>query len=178
MRSSTPLACACGQVRLEACGDPIIVAECHCSSCRTAGLRLQALPTAPMLLEENGGTSFVLYRKDRVRIDQGPERLKAFRLSPSSPTRRLVASCCGTTVCLDFERGHWLSLYARLWPDGDRPKPELRTMTSDLTEPTALPNDIPNSRTQSLSFFGKLLRAWAAMGFRSPKIAVARELHV
>ena len=51
-------------------------------------------------------------------------------------------------------------------------------MTSDLTEPTALPNDIPNSRTQSLSFFGKLLRAWAAMGFRSPKIAVAGELHV
>lgn len=42
----------------------------------------------------------------------------------------------------------------------------------------ALPDDVPNGRHQTLSFFAKLLGAWIAMGFRSPTMADNGELHV
>jgi hypothetical protein len=52
-------------------------------------------------------------------------------------------------------------------------------MTSDLPAGSALPADVPNGKRQSFSFFVKLLGAWIAMGFRSPKIAfVNGELQV
>ena len=68
--------------------------------------------------------------------------------------------------------GHWLSLYGSLWPEGTLPPLQMRTMTGDLPDPSVLPNDVPNARSQSLRFFAKLLGAWIAMGFRSPKVTV------
>ncbi len=51
-------------------------------------------------------------------------------------------------------------------------------MTADLEEPASLPNDVPNLKQQSLSFYGRLFAAWVKMGFRSPKIVVNGELKV
>jgi len=169
---STPLACRCGTVRLAMRGSPIIAAECHCTSCRAAVGRLAALPGAPDVRTATGGVPYVLWRKDRVRFLAGAERLQEFRLTPVSKTRRVVAGCCGTPLFTEFERGHWLSLFSSLWPPETRPTPELRTMTSDLPPGTALPDDVPNCRHQSVRFFAKLLAAWVAMGFRVPKITV------
>ncbi len=174
MTEHTRLACACGNVQIAADKSPIIAAECHCTSCRTAGRRLQSLPNAKPVLESNGGTRFVLYRKDRVRLLEGTERLAALRLTPESKTRRVVATCCDTPVFLEFESGHWLSLYAALWPERVRPSPDLRTMTEDVPDGVVLPDDVPNAKRQSLSFFVKLLGAWIAMGFKVPKITVAQ----
>ena len=157
-------------------GNPIVTVECCCNSCRAAGARFQALPSAPSILSPNGGTRFVLYRKDRIRFVQGSANLKEFRLKPESKTRRVVAICCNTPVFAEFQNGHWLSLYGCLWPAGTLPALEMRTMTMDLPAGTALPDDVPNARRQSVSFFVKLLSAWIAMGFRSPKIAVNGEL--
>jgi hypothetical protein len=86
-------------------------------------------------------------------------------------------TCCNTPIFLEFESGHWLSMYGHLWPKGTRPSLELRTMTSDLSDSSVLPDDVPNSKRQSFSFIAKLLGAWIAMGFRSPKMPVAKELH-
>jgi len=172
MTPITSLACACGQVRLETAGVPIISTECHCDSCRAAGARLEAAGAAPPVLEANGGTRFVLYRKDRVGFVQGAQLLREFRLTAQSPTRRVVASCCNTPVFLEFENGHWLSLYSGLWPQGSLPLPDLRTMTSDLPNRAALGSDIPSGKRETALFYVKLLRAWIAMGFKSPKIAV------
>ncbi|MBX3204740.1 MAG: hypothetical protein KF764_06710 [Labilithrix sp.] len=178
MTHTAQLACACGQVHLEAESAPIVRAECHCNSCRAAGARLQALPAAPPFLETNGGTRFVLHRKDRVRFLEGAERLKEFRLAPGAKTRRVVATCCNTPVFLELQNGHWLSLYGCLWPAGTLPPPDLRTMTSDLPDRSTLADDVPNGTWQTLSFFAKLLGAWIAMGFKSPKIAIVNgELH-
>lgn len=173
MKSTTPLACRCGTVRLAVDGPPIIAAECHCASCRAVAQRLATLPGAPEVRVENGGIPYVLYRKDRVRFLAGAERLQEFRLTPASKTRRVVAGCCNTPLFTEFENGHWLSLFSSLWPEGTRPSPELRTKTSDLPPGTVLPHDIPNHRHQSGRFFAKLLGAWIAMGFRVPKITVA-----
>lgn len=172
MTKAMRLACACGQVQLEVGGAPIVSAECHCNSCRAAASRLQTLPAVPPFQERNGGTRFVLHRKDRVRFLRGAERLKEFRLAPEAKTRRVVATCCNTPVFLEFQNGHWLSLYACLWPEGTLPPPDLRTMTSDLPDRSVLADDVPDGKLQSLSFFAKLLGAWVAMGFRSPKVTV------
>jgi hypothetical protein len=131
---------------------------------------LQALPAAVPVLEGSGATRFVLYRKDRVRFGAGTGHLKEFRLSPEAKTRRVVATCCNTPVFLEFHGGHWLSLYGRLWPTGTLPPLDLRTMVVDLPPGTTLPDDVPNNKRQSASFFARLLGAWIAMGFRSPKV--------
>ncbi len=172
MTQAHRLGCACGQVHLEVEGAPIVSVECYCNSCRAAGARMQALPAAPRILGTHGATRLVLYRKDRVRFLKGTDLLRQFRLTPESKTRRVVATCCNTPVFIEFQNGHWLSLYGCLWPAGTLPPLELRTMTSDLPAGTVLPEDVPDGKLQSVSFFVKLLGAWIAMGFRSPKIAI------
>jgi hypothetical protein len=47
-------------------------------------------------------------------------------------------------------------------------------MTGDLTDRSALPDDVPNPKGHTLSFMLKLMAAWIAMGFKSPKISVAK----
>lgn len=176
MSPTTCLACACGQFSLIVQGDPITSVECHCDSCRAAGARLQRLPCARPLLDPRGGTRFVLYRKDRIQFAAGADHLKEFRLSSGASTRRVLASCCNTPVFLEFKGGHWLSLYGGLWPDGALPPLEMRTMTGDLPDASVLPGDVPNLKRQSGVFFARLLKAWIAMGFRSPRIAVSGEV--
>jgi hypothetical protein len=124
-----------------------------------------------------GTTRFVLYRKDRIDFVKGATHLKEFRLTPESKTRRVVASCCNTPIFLEFQNGHWLSLYACLWTKGTLPALDMRTMTKDLPAGTVLPDDVPNASQQTLSFMAKLLGAWVAMGFKAPKINVNGELH-
>jgi hypothetical protein len=118
----------------------------------------------------------VLQRKDRIRFVSGAEHLREFRLKPDSLTRRVVAVCCNTPIFTEFQAGHWLSLYASLWPEGERPAMEMRTMAGDLPDPSILPSDIPNLRSQSGGFFGRLVWAFIAMGFRMPKVAVNGQL--
>ena len=64
----TRLSCACGKFHLEVEDEPFITAECHCKSCREGSERLSKLPLARPMTGENGGTPYVLYRKDRVRF--------------------------------------------------------------------------------------------------------------
>jgi len=138
-------------------------------------MRMQSLPGAPQIMTDYGATPLVLYRKDRVQIAEGAAEIAGFRLQAESRTRRIVTTCCNTPVFLDFEPGHWLSLYSSLWPSQTRPAVQMRTMTEDLEDRDQLSTDIPNPRKHSGSFFFRLLRAWASMGFRAPKVAVSRD---
>src|SRR5258708_40149129 len=94
--------CRCGKVRLEAVGRPILTASCYCASCREAGSRFEQLASAPPVLNPDGGTDYVLYRKDRVQCVTGHEYLEEHRLKPDSPTRRVIATCCNSRLFLDF----------------------------------------------------------------------------
>jgi hypothetical protein len=172
----TQLTCACGTVRLSVERDPILACECCCTSCREAAARLQTNVRAPPMTTAAGATPFVLFRKDRVGITEGQTSLAEFRLTPTSTTRRVLARCCATPLFLEFEQGHWLSLYAALWPVETRPSPTLRTMAGDLPGPARLPTDIPNHTRHSPGFMWKLLCAWVAMGFRSPKLSITHKI--
>lgn len=167
--------CECAQVAIELDGAPLICAECHCNSCRQAAKRLEQLPLTRPMLEGNAGTQFVLYRKDRIQFLRGQHLLEAFRLGPKAPTRRVISRCCNSPVFLEFQSGHWLSLYASLWPEETRPTPQLRTMTGDRTDHMALDDAVPASTLQTWRFYAKLLGAWIAMGFKSPEIRIGEE---
>ena len=162
--------CTCGQVRLEATGRPIVTVTCYCASCQAAGQKFAALPGATSVLREDGGTDFILFRKDRVSCLAGKEVLREHRLTTASKTRRVTATCCNSAMFLEFTNGHWLSLYSARVPSKDRPALEMRTMTSDRRTGVELDDTVPSSKTQSVKFMARLLAAWVAMGFRAPRI--------
>lgn len=168
-RKTLTASCRCGQTALEIVGDPILGAACYCESCQAAGAAIAALPGAAPVVEADGGTPFLLYRKDRLRCVAGGERLAEHRLKPDSPTRRMVAGCCNSAMFLEFKGGHWLSVYRDRVPDP--PPLDLRTMTGDRPADAApLSPDLPSYKTHSGKFMWKLLGAWVAMGFRTPKV--------
>lgn len=170
--SALTIACPCGRCRIALTGQPILAAECHCTSCRQAAEGLESLPGAPQERSPTGGVPYVLWRKDRVGPITGAGHLADRRLGPQSTTRRIIATCCNAPMFLEFKGGHWLSIHAARWPATQRPAPALRTMTRDRPPGAPpLPDDIPNARTHSARFMLRLLGAWIAMGFRNPAVA-------
>ena len=166
-RISAP--CLCGKVQLEIVGPPILRGICYCASCQAAGRLYRAAGGVESVLAEDGGTDYVLYRKDRVRCIHGGDLLQEQRLKPDSPTRRMHARCCGTPMFADFTKGHWLSVYRGRLPDDMAPA-TMRLMTVERPAGVTLPDDMANYSGRSGIFMLKLLRAWMAMGFRRPAV--------
>jgi hypothetical protein len=161
--------CRCGAVVLQVTGAPILRGVCYCAGCQEAGGRIEQLAGATPVRDADGGTDYVLYRKDRVRCVRGGERLESHRLKPDSPTRRMVATCCNTAMFLDFTKGHWLTVYRARAPEPVPPL-DMRVMTANARAGVILPTDVPNYPRHSGRFMRKLLAAWIAMGFRTPKV--------
>lgn len=129
--------CLCGAVTLTLSGTPIASAACYCDTCREGSARIEALPNAPSVLEPDGGTEYVLYRKDRVTYARGSELLKDYKLDRSAKTNRMVASCCNSAMMMRFDDArHWVSIYrARLGPTA--PPIEMRICTGEGDYPPA-----------------------------------------
>jgi hypothetical protein len=162
--------CRCGQVKFETAGSPILTGTCYCTSCQQAGRQFEELPAAPPLLDPDGGTSMILYRKDRVQCVTGQQYLEEYRLKPGSATRRVVATCCNSAMFLDFTKGHWLSMFRNRFATGAPPL-EMRVMTAERRAGVALAEDLPNYPRHSGKFMLKLIGSWIAMGFRRPEIS-------
>jgi hypothetical protein len=161
--------CQCGKVKFEAVGGPILTGACFCTSCQEAGRQFEQLASAPPVLDGDSGTGMILYRKDRVQCMSGQEYLGEHRLTPDSPTRRVIAKCCNSAMFLDFTKGHWLSMFRNRFPAGAPPL-EMRVMTNERRAGVELADDIPNYSGHSGKFMLKLIAAWIAMGFRRPEI--------
>jgi len=174
--TQTKLQCDCGTTQLDVFGRPIMVTECLCNSCRAAASRLEKLDGARKILTDYQATRCAEYRKDRVQFVSGQKYLKEFRLTPDAGTRRVVATCCNTPLFIEMRGGHWVSLYSQLWPKDQMPPVDVRTMASDLPDPSILPNDVPNLKRHATFFYFKLFGAWVAMRFRNPKIEVNGEI--
>ena len=165
--------CHCGKVVLEAVGPPILTSTCYCASCQEAGRQFEQLAVAPPVLDPDGGTGAILYRKDRVQCTTGREYLEERRLKPESPTRRVIATCCNSAMFLDFTKGHWLSMFRYRFPTGAPPL-EMRVMTKERRVGVELADDMPNYSGHSGKFMLKLMAAWIAMGFRRPEITLGK----
>src|SRR3546814_3027969 len=75
MRISDWSSDVCSSDLLELAGKPIVAATCYCHSCQAAGKEFAALPGAPAVVGADGGTPFVLMRKDRLTWLSGSDRL-------------------------------------------------------------------------------------------------------
>ena len=166
---SITASCGCGQVAFNLKGAPILRVACYCTSCQAAGHAFVREFGPPPVVAEDGGTDLVLYRNDRVVQITGVDRFKEYRLTTESPTRRMVATCCGTPMVMDFTKGHWLSFYRARLPEDDSVL-AMRVMTRARPAAVTLPDDVPAYATRSASFMWKLLSSWAAMGFRRPPV--------
>jgi len=155
--------CSCGAVELQAFGKPIVRSVCYCADCQKGAHEIEALPGAPAVSDPDGGTGYMLYRKDRIDYAKGAELLRSHKLKPTSPTNRMVATCCNSAVLVNFDRGpHWISAYTARF-QGDLPPLECRVCTKSRPEGVVLPDDVPNYRTYSLGLILKLLASRAAM---------------
>jgi hypothetical protein len=72
--------CSCGNVEIETVGIPIASAVCYCDSCQEGSRQIEALTNAVPILDPDGGTAYVLYRKDRIKYLKGAELLKGYKL--------------------------------------------------------------------------------------------------
>lgn len=154
--------CACGGVELETSGAPILCAICYCDDCQEGSRQIEQLDKAPPVQDPDGGTAYVLYRKDRVKLSNGAERLRDHRIRSESLTRRVVAGCCNSAMFLDFQKGHWFSLYrARL--TGDVPASQMRIQTKFRPQGSDSPGDLPSYAGFPLRFIAKLVAARIAM---------------
>ena len=58
--------CACGSVELTAIGTPIVSNVCYCGDCQQGSLQIEALSNAGPVRDPDGGTAYMLYRRDRI----------------------------------------------------------------------------------------------------------------
>jgi hypothetical protein len=154
--------CSCGSVEFEAIGAPITSAVCYCESCQEGSRQIEALPSGRSVCDSDGGTAYVLFRKDRVEYSKGSSLLRGYKLRDESSTNRVIATCCNSPMFLEFAKGHWLSVY-RTALQGDLPPLEMRVHTKSKLAGRDLPNDVPSYPSYSLKFMAKLFTAWIAM---------------
>jgi hypothetical protein len=71
--------CACGRVRCQAIGAPIVSLVCYCDDCQEGARRIEALPNAAGFREADGGTPLLTYRDDRFTCSTGEELLVDYK---------------------------------------------------------------------------------------------------
>jgi hypothetical protein len=154
--------CSCGKLEITGVGAPLMSVACYCDDCQAGSRQIAALPNARSTADPDGGTPFILYRKDRVDLTTAGHLLKDLRLKEGSPTKRVVATCCNTGMFLNFEKGHWLSMYRSRF-QGDLPRIEMRIQTKSAPNPGDIPADAPCYRSFPFRFMTKLWVARLAM---------------
>ena len=126
-------------------------------------VQIEALPNAGTVRDPDGGTAYILYRKDRIECSKGAELLRSYKLKDTSVTNRVVATCCNSAVFVNFDRGpHWVSAYRARF-HGELPPLQLRICTKFKPDGVVLPDDVPSYRRYPPGLVVKLLASRVAM---------------
>jgi len=160
------ITCSCGHVHFEAKGKPIASLVCYCDDCQAGSAQLAELPGAMPVHDADGGTGYVLYRKDRFACTRGQDALSDHRLTTGSATSRVVATCCNSAMTMRFDDGrHWTSVYRARF-DADAPALQWRICTKNAREGVTPPTDVPSFDTYPMAFMGRLSVSGLAYIFR------------
>jgi hypothetical protein len=125
--------------------------------------QIESLPNASAVGGPDGGTAYILYRKDRIECSKGAKLLKSYKLKETSVTNRVVATCCNSAMFMNFDRGpHWVSAYRARFHE-ELPPLQLRICTKFKPDGVILPDDVPSYRGYSPGFIVKLLASRVAM---------------
>jgi hypothetical protein len=155
--------CSCGAVEVTAFGRPIVSAVCYCDDCQKGAARIEALPDAGAVRDPDGGTAYILYRKDRFQCAKGAELLRRYKLKETSATNRVVAACCNSAMFVSFDRSpHWVSAYRARFR-GELPPVQARICTKFKPDGVVLPDDAPSYRGYPPGLVIKLLASRVAM---------------
>jgi hypothetical protein len=121
------------------------------------------LSDAAPILGPDGGTAYVLYRKDRITYSKGAELLKGLKVEETSATSRVVATCCNSAMVMRFDDAkHWVPVYRARF-HGDIVPLQWRICTKFKPAHAAVPADVPSSATYPAGFMWKLLTSRLAM---------------
>jgi hypothetical protein len=157
--------CTCGCVVLELKGAPITSVACYCNDCQAGARQIEALTGGPLVQTTDGGTAYIVYRKDRVQIIKGANLLKALKLRPDSATNRVIASCCNAAMFVSFDDGkHWVDIY-RERTGASAPPLKMRACTKFAPKGATIPADVPCYTGYPLPLIAKLIGAKFAMLF-------------
>jgi hypothetical protein len=163
--STLTASCACGNVVFEATGTPIASVVCYCDDCQEGGRRIEALPNAPAVRAPDGGTAYIVFRKDRVACAKGAALLVKQKIKEKTATNRLVATCCNSAMVLNFDDAkHWVSMYRARFK-GPVPPVEMLVCTRFKPGNAEMPSGVPAYARFPPAFLGKLLAARIAMLF-------------
>ena len=166
LKKATIARCLCGRVELEALGAPITSAVCYCGDCQAGSRQIAALPDAPPVQDHDGGTAYIIYRKDRVKCTRGGPLLKSYKLREKSATNRVIANCCNSAMFLNFDDGkHWVDVYRTRF-QGDILPLQIRICAKFKPGNGDIPSDVPSYSSYPLRFLAKLLAARIAMLLR------------
>ena len=161
----TTARCSCGSVEIEALGTPITSVVCYCDTCQEGSRQIEALTNAEPILGPDGGTAYILYRKDRIQYSKGAELLKGYTIEEKSTTSRVVASCCNSAMVMRLaDAMHWIPVYRARF-QGDMPPVEWRICTKFNPENARIPTNVPSSEMYPAGFMWKLLTSKISMLF-------------
>jgi hypothetical protein len=162
-RAMAKVSCACGQVAFEAIGAPITSVICYCDDCQEGARQIQSLPHAASVQEPDGGTEYLVYRKDRVTCLRGASLLKTLKLREESATNRVIAVCCHSAMFVNFDDAkHWVDLYRSRCTNDVLPV-QMRICTKFKPDGETIPIDVPSSSSYPKSLIVKLILAKMAM---------------
>lgn len=155
--------CSCGKVELKAFGGPIASAACYCEDCQKAADQIEALPNAGAIRDPDGGTAYILFRKDRIECCSGKELLTSYKLTETSVTNRWVATCRHSAMFMNFESGpHWVSAYGARF-HGGLPPLTARICTKSKPDGVVFPDDVRSYPGYAPGLVVRLLASRAAM---------------
>ena len=160
--------CRCGAVELGAWAKPIVVSACYCDDCQAAAERLAASAASAPAPSADGGTEFMVFRRDRIACTRGADRLEATKLTQASKTRRMIAGCCATPMYVAFDdKRPWVS--ALRAPFGaDAPPVEMRICTRFRRSEDKVNDSLPSHPGYPLAMILRILAAWPGMLFSRP----------
>jgi hypothetical protein len=157
--------CACGSVEIDVLGPPMAGVVCYCDTCQRGSQQIDALSNAVPILGPDGGTAYILYRKDRITDVRGAELLKDYKIAANSRTSRVVATCCNSAMVMRFDDAkHWVPVYRARF-QGDIPPLQWRICTKFKPANAAIPTDIPSSAMYPGGLMWTLLTSKLAMLF-------------
>jgi hypothetical protein len=140
-----------------------VCSVCYCDDCQKGADQIETLPGAGAVRDPDGGTAYILYRKDRIECSKGAELLSSYKLKEASVTNRVVAVCCNSAMFMNFDRGpHWVSAYRARF-HGALPPLQLRICTKFKPDGVVLRDDVPSYQGYSPGLVAKLLASRVAM---------------
>jgi hypothetical protein len=160
--------CRCGAVKIGAWGEPIIVSACYCDDCQAAAQRLAASANMALAASDDGGSEFMVFRRDRIACTRGAENLEAMKLTAASKTRRMIAGCCATPMYVGFDdKKPWVSAFRASF-GADAPPVEMRICTRFRRAEDKAKDDLPEHAGYPAAMILRVLAVWPRMLFSRP----------